>query len=167
MNKHSHSKLIIRSGLALAFALVIGTTVRAQSTLSMKDKPAMEGMTASPEKLAAPVKAMMEVEKRAHCQEMLEQKQKMMAEMKEQDAALGEQVASMNSAPKDKKMDLLAAVVTRMVEQRIAMHAAKAKMDEEMKDHMMEHMQMGNGSMSPCPMMKGMDEEPADAHKTH
>ncbi|MDP3177209.1 MAG: hypothetical protein Q8M76_04845, partial [Spirochaetaceae bacterium] len=63
--------------------------------------------------VAAPVKAMMEVEKRAQCQEMLEQKQKMMAEMKEQDAALGEQVASMNSAPKDKKMDLLAAVVTR------------------------------------------------------
>ncbi|MDP1580104.1 MAG: hypothetical protein Q8M02_07490 [Candidatus Didemnitutus sp.] len=157
MNKHSHSKLIVRSGLALAFALFIGTPVQAQSTTSIKDKPAMEGMTASPEKLAEPVKAMMEVDKRAHCHEMMEQTQKMMTEMKEQDAALAAQVASMNSAPQDKKLDQLAAIVTRMAEQRIGMHARKAQMEEKMKDHMMEHMQMGNESMAQCPMMKGMD----------
>jgi len=39
-----------------------------------------------------------------------------------------------------------------MAEQRVAMDARKAKMDEEM----MQHMQMGKDSMSQCPMMKDM-----------
>jgi hypothetical protein len=43
-----------------------------------------------------------------------------------------------------------------MEEQRIAMDARKAKMEDEMMKHMMEHMQMGKKSMSQCPMMKGM-----------
>ena len=50
----------------------------------------------------------------------------------------------------------MAAVITRMVEQRIAMDARMAKMQEEMMQHMMQHMQMGKESMSQCPMMKGM-----------
>jgi hypothetical protein len=53
-------------------------------------------------------------------------------------------------------LDLTAAVVTRMVEQRTAMHARKSKMQDEMMTHMMQHMQMGKNSMSQCPMMKGM-----------
>ena len=67
-------------------------------------------------------------------------------------------------------MGLMAAVITHMVEQRIAMDARKAKMEEEMMKHMMEHMQMGKESMSQCPMMKGvkgMDDKSAGAHKKH
>jgi hypothetical protein len=55
-----------------------------------------------------------------------------------------------------------------MVEQRITMDARKAKMEEEMMKHMMQHMQMGKESMSQCPMMKGMkgmDEKSGDAQK--
>ena len=81
------------------------------------------------------------------CAAMKEQKQKMKEDMKAHDAQLTEQVAKMNSAPQDKKTDLLAAVVTHMVEQRIAMDARKAKMEEE--------------------MMKGMDDKSGDAHKGH
>jgi hypothetical protein len=92
----------------------------------------------------------------ARCQEMMDQKQKMKADMKAQDAQLTEQIAKMNRAEKDKKMDLMAAVLTNMEEQRIAMDARKAKMEEEMMKHMMQHMQMGKESMSQCPMMKGM-----------
>jgi uncharacterized protein (DUF2336 family) len=91
-----------------------------------------------------------------------------MEDMKAQDAELTEQLIRMNSAPEDKKLGLIAAVVTRMVEQRTAMNARMAKMQEEMMQHMMEHMQMGKGSMSQCPMMKGMkdmDEKSGDAQK--
>ena len=113
----------------------------------------------------------MEEKMMGRCQEMMEQKQKMTAEMKAQDAQLTEQVAKMNSAPENKKVSLMAAVVTHMLEHQVAMNARKAKMEEEMMTHMMQHMQMGKGSMSQCPMMmKGMndmDDKSADAHKDH
>jgi len=161
MNKQTHSNLLIRSSLVLALTLASGSlsactghrvdaspvaSVQAQSVEPTEDK-------------------MM-----ARCQQMKEQKQKMMADMKAQDAALTEQIATMNSASKDKKMRLMAAVITSMVEQRITMDARKAKMEEEMMQHMMQHMQMGKDSMSQCPMMKGMkdmDEKPTDVHKEH
>jgi type II secretory pathway component PulM len=110
---------------------------------------------------------MMEGKMMERCQEMKEQKQKMMAEMKAQDAELTAQVAEMNSAPEDRKVGLMAAVVTKMVEQRITTDARKAKMEEEMMQHMMQHMQMGKESMSKCPMMKDMDEKSAGHHKEH
>ena len=101
------------------------------------------------------------------CQEMMEQKQKMKEEMKVQDAQLTEQLAQMNRAPDDKKLALMAAVLTQMVEQRISMDEKKAKMEEGMMKHMMEHMPMGKESMSQCPMMRGMDEKSGDDHKEH
>ncbi len=152
MKNQTNTNLVIRSSLALALALAIWSPVQAQSAEPAKGKKMTEAK-------------MME-----RCQEMKEQKQKMMEDMKAQDAQLTEQVAEMNSAPEDKKMSLMAAVITHMVEQRIAMDARKAKMEEEMMKHMMEHMQMGKESMSQCPMMKGMkgmDEKSAGAHKEH
>ncbi len=128
----------IYSSLALALALVIWSPVPLRAQESAKGKKMMEG-------------SMME-----SCKMMKEQKQKMMADMKAQDAELTEAVAKMNSAPEDKKMSLMAAVMTRMVEQQTAMHARMAKMQEEMMEHMMQHMQMGKESMAQCPMMKGM-----------
>jgi hypothetical protein len=104
------------------------------------------------------------------CQAMKEQKEKLMADMKAQDAELAAQVAKMNSAPENQKVDLMAAVVTRMAEQRTAMNVRKAKMDEAMMQHMMEHMQMGKESMAQCPMMtgmKGMDDKATNAHAEH
>jgi predicted transcriptional regulator len=100
------------------------------------------------------------------CQEMKEQKQKMKEDTTAQDAELTELVAKMNRASEDKKMSLMAAVITQMVEQRIAMDARKAQMEEAM----MQHMQIGKDSMSQCPMMKdmkdmkGMDGKSTGAH---
>jgi len=54
----------------------------------------------------------MEATMMEHCQEMKQQKQKMMADMKAQDDQLMEQVAEMNRAPHDKKIGLMAAVLT-------------------------------------------------------
>ena len=103
------------------------------------------------------VKSLAEPKMMERCKEMMEQKQKMMEDMKAQDAQLTQQLSEMNGAPEDKKTDLMAALLTQMVEKRIAMDARKAKMEEEMMQHMMQHMQMGKGSMSQCPMMKGME----------
>ena len=102
------------------------------------------------------------------CQKMKVQKQKLKEDLKAQDDRLIEQLSEMNRAPKKKKMDLMAAVLTHMVEQRIAMDARKAQMEEAMMQQMMQHMQMGKESMSQCPMMKGMkgmDEKSGDVQK--
>ena len=150
MNNQTNTNLVIHSSLVLALALAIWSPVPARSAEPARGKMMMEGR-------------MME-----RCQEMKEQKQKMMADMKTQDAELTAQIAKMNSAPEGKKMSLMAAVITHMVEQRIAMDARMAKMQEEMMQHMMQHMQMGKESMAQCPMMngmKGMDEKMGNAQK--
>ena len=149
MKQPTGTSRIIRSSLALALALAIWSPLPAQAASHM----AGEAMTKP---------KMMD-----RCQEMMAQKQQMMAEMKAQVAELTAQLATMNSAPQEQKLDLLAAVVTRMVEQKIAMEERKTRMQEEMMQHMMQHMQMGKESMSQCPMMQGMDEKSGDAHKAH
>ena len=152
MKEQTNTNLLIRSSLALALALAIWTPVQSQSAEPAEGKKMMEGK-------------MME-----RCQAMKEQKQKMKEDMKAQNAELTEHIAKMNSAPEAKKVGLMAAVITHLVEQRITMDARKAKMEEEMMKHMMQHMQMGKESMSQCPMMKGMkgmDEKSGDAHKEH
>ena len=52
----------------------------------------------------------------------------MMSNWKEQDTELDKLVATMNSAPSDKKVDAIAAIVAKLVEQRKAMHEAMLKM---------------------------------------
>ena len=152
MKNQTHPNLFIRSSLALALALAIWSPIRAQSTEPAKGKMMMDSK-------------MME-----SCQAMKEQKEKMLADMKAQDAELTEHVAKMNRAPEAEKMSVMAAVITHMVEQRIAMDDRMAKMQDNLMAHMMEHMQMGADSMAQCPMMKGMknmDAKSADAHKEH
>src|SRR6516165_4556101 len=56
---------------------------------------------------------------------------KMMSNWKDQKAELDKLVADMNSAPPDKKVDATAAVVTKLVEQRKAMHEQMQKMMAE------------------------------------
>jgi hypothetical protein len=140
MNNRTTTNLVIRSSLALALALALAiwSPVQARSA-----EPA-EGTN------------MTEATMMERCQEMKEQKQKLKEDVKARDAQLTEQLTKMNRAPEDKKVGLMAAVLTHMVEQRITMDARKAKMEEEMMKHMMQHMQMGKDSISQCPMMKGM-----------
>jgi len=104
------------------------------------------------------------------CKAMKEEKQKMQEAMKAQDMKLTEQTARMNSAAPDKRTELMAAIVTQMVEQRVAMGARKAKMEEEMMQHMMQHMEAGKESMGQCPMMKqmkGAAGKSKEYHKEH
>ena len=140
MRQQSNTNLLIRSSFALALALAIWSPVQTRSAEPAKGKEMMKGK-------------MME-----SCQEMMQQRQKMMEDMKAQDAELTEQVAKMNRAPENQKLGLMAAVLTRMVEQRTAMNVQMEKMQARMMQHMMEHMQMGKESMAQCPMMKGMND---------
>ena len=140
MNNKTNTN-ILRSIPALTLALAIWSPVQA--------------LAADP----AEGKMMTEGKMKDCCQAMKEQKDKLMAEMKAQDADLAAQVAAMNSAPEDKKLGLMAAIVTHMVEQRTAMNVRMEKMHEQMMEHMMKHMQMGKESMSKCSTMKGMDEK--------
>ena len=143
---------LIRSSIIIALALTIWSPVKAQPAQPIDGKMMTEGK-------------MME-----RCQEMKEKKEKMMADTKAQDAELAAQVAKMNSAPDNLKLDLMAALVTHMAEQRTTRDERKAKMDGEMMQHMMQHMQMGADSVSQCPMMKGMADKDAnsdDVHKEH
>lgn len=149
MKKQTPTNLLIRSSLALTLAFAVLTPLLSQSAEPADDKK-------------------MDSQMMEHCEKMKEQKQQMKADMKAQDDDLTAHVAKMNSAPADKKVDAVAALVTHMLEVRIAMDARKAKMEEEMMEHMMKHMEMGKKSMTKCPMMKGMkdmDHKPTDADK--
>src|SRR6266699_2190225 len=72
-------------------------------------------------------------------------KGEMVSNWKEQDAELDKLVTEMNSAPVDKKLDAVAAVLTKLVEQRMAMH-------EQMQKMMSRNEKEGMGM---CRMMMG------------
>ena len=72
-------------------------------------------------------------------------KGEMISNWKEQDAELDKLVTEMNSAPVDKKLDAVAAVLTKLVEQRKAMH-------EQMQKMMSRNEKEGMGM---CRMMMG------------
>jgi hypothetical protein len=86
-------------------------------------------------------------------------KGQMMSNWRDQDAELGKLVAEMNSAPADKKLGAVAAVLTKLVEQRKAMH------------EQMQKMMTGNEKevMGMCRMMMGVDMggKHSDEHSHH
>jgi hypothetical protein len=113
-------------------------TLIAAATLSLTATPAEEtGQTETTD------------QKQAQSSETMGMKGKMMSNWKDQDAELDKLVAEMNSAPADKKLDAVAAVVTKLVEQRKAMH-------EHMQKMMAANEKEGMGM---CRMMMGMDKE--------
>ena len=92
----------------------------------------------------------------AKCQAMMAEHEKMMADMTAGDHRLDALIATMNTASGSDKAVATAAVVTEMATAGRMMRDAKAKMDQDMMGHMMEHMQAGKDSMASCPMMKPM-----------
>jgi hypothetical protein len=71
----------------------------------------------------------------------------MMSNWKDQDVELDKLVAEMNSAPADKKLDAVAALLTKLVEQHKTMH-------EQMQKMMSTD---GKQAMNMCRMMMGME----------
>ncbi|MEI6350660.1 MAG: hypothetical protein WCP06_06090 [Verrucomicrobiota bacterium] len=68
--------------------------------------------------------------------EMMEWRKKMADEMKAQDAELDRLAAEMNAATGEKKVDAVAAVLNKMIEQRKAWHARMEQMHEKMQGMM-------------------------------
>ncbi len=140
MTDRTRTNFVTGFSLALALALAVVSTVQAGPSVPAGVMPMTEGQM------------------KGHCKDMMEQKKKLAADTKSQDAELTELVAKMNRAPENKQMTLMATVITRIVDQQVAMDQRKAKMEDEKMAHMMEHMQMGKDSMAQCPMMKDMNE---------
>jgi hypothetical protein len=89
----------------------------------------------------------------------------MISNWKDQDAELDKLVADMNSAPSDKKSDAIAAVVTKLVEQRKAMHEGMQKM---MTAGGKEMMNMRSMMMMMRMMMQGGQEGQGESdHSQH
>lgn len=142
---------LLRSALVLGFTVMVGVPTYAQTP----GMPMAKG------------KKMMKPDMADRCQAMTAQHEKRAAETKAEDAALTAQVAAMNNAPETQKPALLAAIVTRLVENTTASHTRMSAMQAEMMPHMMEHMSTGAESMAGCPMMKGMENMSGDDRKTH
>jgi hypothetical protein len=88
----------------------------------------------------------------------------MMSNWKDREAELDKLVADMNSAPPDKKVDAIAAIVTKLVEQRKAMHERMQKM---MTEGGKEMMKMGRMMMRMMDKMMGSDQEAKERASTH
>lgn len=144
--------------LAVVAGLLLTTIARTET----QQTTTKHNQAATQQKQAPKGGSMME-----QCKAMMEAHQKMQAEMKAMDAELDKLVSEMNAAPPDKKVDAMAAVVTRMAEQRQVMRGKMEAMHMSQMQHMMAHMQMGQGSMAECPMMKKMmaDKEQEETKK--
>ena len=118
------------SGIALVLGMVGAFPVQVQATEPMRGPMMMDGP------------------KSEWRQSMWQRHQAFMADMKAQDDELTALVAKMNKASKDKKLELLANIVTRMVAQRATMNQHMMKMQDEM----MMPTAAGNEKM-PMPMM--------------
>jgi hypothetical protein len=140
MKHQNNSNLVIRSSLALALAVAIWSPVQVRSAEPADGKMMMGG------------KMMSETNTMPRSQAMPEQREKMMSDMKEQDAQLAGQIAEMNRAAADKKLDMMADIVTRMAAQRADMNARM----ETMHEAMVKNTKTEQGNTSSDPMMQGM-----------
>jgi CRISPR/Cas system endoribonuclease Cas6 (RAMP superfamily) len=105
-----------------------------------------------------------------YCQEIQQQKQTMNDDINLQNKELSEQITTMNLAPKDQKMELMAGVITNLLRQRMVMDARRAQMEEKMMAHLMTHISPNNKALNHCPMMPDKTEiksEPIKSGATH
>ncbi len=137
----------LRVAVLLAVALVLWLPVHSLQANSTNDKT-MHGGSMSDQKRSV----------REQHAKMLEAHGKMIAEMKASDAAIADLVTKMKSAPQAQKVDLLADIVTRLVDQQTTLHAEMDKMHQMMTTGSMP--MIGEGAMCPC-MMDDAGEKPS------
>ena len=116
---------------------------------------------AQPAEPAKPGKMAMGHAKMNHSKMLMDRCQGMMDDMKAQDSELTARIAEMNAASRESKVDLMAAIITQMAQQRAAMNARVASMHMEM----MKHMQMGMGSAPHHAKMKGLEKDSEAANQ--
>jgi hypothetical protein len=90
----------------------------------------------------------------AHCMQMMQQQQKRTAMVNEQDMKLKGMMAQMEKASGEKKINLMGKVIQELVQQRDERQKMMGMNQTQMREHMKEHMQMGDKMpMKQCPMM--------------
>ncbi len=139
MKTHITTPITICSIFALALTLAIWVPAQSASSEPADQKP------------------MTEERMKGCCGAMKTQMGKMKADVKAQDDELTKHIAKMNAAPDDKKMELMAAVITHMAEDRVVMNANMDILHMAMRQHIMQHMSMSKESIAGCHMMKGME----------
>ncbi len=140
--KMKFSKIV--SIFAVFTILILVTAFAAQNSKEGKSQSAVKPQPQTTKKMMQ------------QCESMMAMHQKIQINMKAMDEELEKLVAAMNKAPEgNKKMDAMAAVLTKMLEQRKAMREEMMNMQVQDMQHMGEHIQMGQNSMATCPMMKG------------
>jgi len=92
------------------------------------------------------------------CEEFMGQRRQLIDDMKAQDAELAARLAAMNDAPEESKLSLMAAMLTHMLEEQVALNVRRAAMEEKLMAHMIQHMQMERDSITACPIMMGTKE---------
>jgi hypothetical protein len=142
-------RFIIRSGRALPLAVALCFPVHVRSAEPAGGKMMMGG------------NMMSETNMMPRPEPMQDQRDKMMADMKAQDAQIAGQIYEMNHAAADKKLDQMAAIVTRMAAQRKDMNARM----ETMHEAMVKNIRMDQESTSSGPMTQGIDTDSMDGGK--
>ncbi len=94
---------------------------------------------------------------------MMELHKKMLAEMKAMEAETDKMVAEMNQASGPKKIDAMAALLTRLVDQRKTMNDKMGTMHAEMMQMMMESMGSGTATESGGSDQNGTAHDPLSA----
>jgi hypothetical protein len=166
---------LIPTVATIATALAVMSPTRAQQPPHDHEHP---GATPAAPANPAPSNGMpMQMDMRKgmpDCAAMMKMKQQAGADRKADDARLKDLTEKMNQATADQKADAMAAVINELVAQRMRRAAADEKMEGQMMEHMMAHMQHGGaaGAMQ-CPMMQMMAGNKAgstgskDAHAQH
>ncbi len=91
--------------------------------------------------------------------------QKMLAQAKAEDAALEKMVAELNKAPEAKKVDLEAAILTKLVAQHHQMLGEWESMHHKMMALRKEHMPTGQAETSSTGTMPGTGQNTSAAQK--
>lgn len=139
---------------AIAAALIVAATVAAQGP--SKHSETDHGHKHGEAKAAQERQGMMSPEMRERCQAMMKKREQMHSKMQTMDKELQTLISEMKERRGDEKVEVIATVVERLVQQRQAMHKMMPKMQKENMRHMMEHMKAGKETMMQCPMMKSM-----------
>jgi hypothetical protein len=94
-------------------------------------------------------------QKMEHRHAMLAMREKMLAQAKAEDATLQKLVAELNKAPEAKKVDLEAAILTKLVAQHHQRLGEWESLHAKMTQFRKEQMQMAKSGMSGCCLSKG------------
>jgi hypothetical protein len=133
MTTQPQTTFLFRSSLALIIALALGASAIGQPADTTDGKPLLQAQAPRAD------------------EGMARQRHQMMEDMRAQDIELTKAVVKMNGAPKDKKLALMADIITQMVKQRADTNSRMEEMQEQVMHYMLA--------------MKGLSDKPADPSK--